>query len=57
MKPQPFSKESLLQSQDRLDDLMTGFLFWKQQKIAAGEVTDLDEMLIRWVDASPEVVK
>jgi len=38
---------------DRLDDVMAGYEFWKRHKIAGGELSVLDEMLIRWVDAGP----
>lgn len=41
-----------LRLQDRLDDLMTGLEFWKQHKVAAVESTTMDEMLMRWVEAS-----
>ena len=37
--------------QDRLDDILAGFNFWKQQKYDSMELSTLDEMFIRWVEA------
>jgi hypothetical protein len=42
--------------QDKLDDFEAGFEFWKSQKVGSGELTTMDEMLIRWIEGSPEKV-
>lgn len=49
----PDENRDWLKIQDRLDDLLAGLEFWKKQKVGSGELTTLDEMLIRWVEASP----
>lgn len=36
--------------QDRLDDLLTGFEFWRDRKVSSMELTTLDEVLVRWVE-------
>jgi hypothetical protein len=40
--------------QDRLDDYLAGFNLWKEQKVCGVELTILDEMFIRWMEASRE---
>ena len=40
--------------QDRLDDLLTGFRFWREQKTASLAWDVWDEMLDRWVSAGDE---
>ena len=39
-----------LDLEDRLDDLLAGFRFWRDHKVASCELTTLDEALIRWVE-------
>lgn len=41
-----------LKLQDKIDDLVQGLEFWKQHKVAAVESTTMDEMLMRWFEAS-----
>jgi hypothetical protein len=42
--------EQELELQDRLDDLLEGLDFWREQKLASLELSTLDEMLLRWVE-------
>lgn len=44
-----------MRTQDRLDDTMQGFEFWRQHKVESMEWTTWDEMLARWLEHKPHV--
>lgn len=48
-------KRSLLEMEleDRFEDLLSGYRFWYEYKVSSAELSTLDEMFIRWVEASP----
>ena len=39
--------------EDILSDLLNGFKIWSDSKISSGELTNQDEMFLRWVEAGP----
>lgn len=39
-----------MELEDRLSDLLSGFRFWRDHKVASCELTTLDEMYARWVE-------
>lgn len=40
----------LLALQDRLNDITTGYEFWRDAKVAAAELSTTDETFIRWME-------
>lgn len=42
--------EREVELEDRLADVLAGFVWWRDQKVSACEGTTTDEMFIRWVE-------